>query len=67
VNQRRLAKLEAHMRESPANVAYGDLIKVCEHYFGEPCLPWRAGAVCRSAGTNRSAAFGDNVGLRSAA
>jgi hypothetical protein len=36
VNQRRLAKLEAQMRESPANVAYGDLLKVCEHYFGEP-------------------------------
>lgn len=24
------------MRANPANVAYGDLCKVCEHYFGEP-------------------------------
>ena len=36
VNPRRLAKLEAQMRESPAGVAYGDLFKVCVHHFGEP-------------------------------
>jgi hypothetical protein len=36
VNPRQLAKLEARMRESPANVAYNDLFKVCEHHFGQP-------------------------------
>jgi hypothetical protein len=36
VNPRQLAKLEACMRESPANVAYNDLFKVCEHHFGQP-------------------------------
>jgi hypothetical protein len=36
VNPRRLAKLEAQMRESPASVAYGDLYKVCVHHFGQP-------------------------------
>ncbi|MGE2733829.1 toxin HicA [Mycolicibacterium vaccae] len=27
-------KIEAKMREAPANVAYADLKKVCDHYFG---------------------------------
>lgn len=36
MNPRRLAKLLAQMRESPANVAYGDLLKVCVHHFGQP-------------------------------
>jgi hypothetical protein len=36
VNPRRLAKLEAEMRESPASVIYGDLRMVCVHHFGEP-------------------------------
>jgi hypothetical protein len=30
-----VAKIEAQMRESATNVAYNDLIKVCEHYFGD--------------------------------
>lgn len=33
---RRLAKVETQMRETPANVFYADLLKVCIHYFGEP-------------------------------
>lgn len=24
------------MRSNPKNVAYNDLLKVCEHYFGQP-------------------------------
>lgn len=24
------------MRENPQNIAYNDLLKVCEHYFGKP-------------------------------
>jgi hypothetical protein len=36
VNLRRLAKVEAQMRETPANVAYTDLLAVCAHHFGEP-------------------------------
>ncbi len=24
------------MRESASNVAYADLLKVCQHYFGQP-------------------------------
>ena len=32
----RVEKIEAKMRESAANVAYADLLKVCEHYFGGP-------------------------------
>ena len=36
VNPRKLAKVEAQMRENPVNVAYADLLKVCEHHFGQP-------------------------------
>lgn len=32
----RIDKLEAKMRESTTNVAYADLLKVCEHHFGAP-------------------------------
>jgi hypothetical protein len=31
-----VAKIVAAMRESPQNIAFNDLRKVCEHYFGEP-------------------------------
>ena len=47
----RIDKIEAAMRESAANVAYADLLKVCVHYFGAPRqqgtshavfkMPWR--------------------------
>lgn len=30
----RLAKIVAEMRANPRDVAYADLVKVCEHYFG---------------------------------
>lgn len=30
-----MSLLEA-LRESPKNVGYADLVKVCDHYFGEP-------------------------------
>jgi hypothetical protein len=30
-----VAKIVASMRESPTNVRFTDLVKVCEHYFGE--------------------------------
>lgn len=29
-------KIVAAMRESPRAIRYGDLFKVCEHYFGAP-------------------------------
>lgn len=32
----RLKKLLKKMRESPANVRFSDLCKVCEHFFGPP-------------------------------
>lgn len=32
----KIAKLLAAMRNSPQNVAYSDLRRVCIHYFGEP-------------------------------
>jgi len=31
-----IEKLLASMRESPQNVRYTDLLKVCEHHFGTP-------------------------------
>lgn len=31
-----LAKILADMRREPANIRFGDLRKVCEHYFGAP-------------------------------
>ncbi|MGV9800541.1 toxin HicA [Mycobacterium sp. NPDC003449] len=31
-----VAKIEAKMRESAANVDFSDLVKACEHYFGAP-------------------------------
>lgn len=36
MNPRKLAKLVGQMRESPANVAFADLCKVCVEYFGSP-------------------------------
>jgi hypothetical protein len=30
-----LEKIIAAMKRNPANVAYHDLVKVCDHYFGE--------------------------------
>lgn len=36
VNVKRLAKVEARMREAPTNVSYADLEAICGHYFGEP-------------------------------
>lgn len=29
-------KILDRMRSSPQNIRYGDLFKVCEHYFGSP-------------------------------
>ena len=29
-------KLVEAMRENPQNIAYNDLYRVCEHYFGKP-------------------------------
>ena len=29
-------KIVHAMRSNPKNVAYNDLLKVCEHYFGQP-------------------------------
>jgi hypothetical protein len=31
-----VARLLEAMRRSPQNVDFGDLYKVCVHYFGEP-------------------------------
>jgi regulator of replication initiation timing len=31
-----VAKLVQAMQSNPQNVAYNDLFKVCEHYFGKP-------------------------------
>ncbi|MFA7324134.1 MAG: hypothetical protein WC005_07240 [Candidatus Nanopelagicales bacterium] len=31
-----MAKLVAGMRNNPRNIRYSDLLKVCEHYFGQP-------------------------------
>jgi hypothetical protein len=31
----RLEKIIAAMKQSPANVRFHDLVKVCDHYFGE--------------------------------
>ena len=31
-----IPKILAGMRNNPRNVRYGELLKVCEHYFGEP-------------------------------
>lgn len=30
-----ISKIISSMRESPTNVRFTDLVKVCEHYFGE--------------------------------
>lgn len=32
----RLAKLEAQVRANPTSVRFDDLVKLCDHYFGEP-------------------------------
>jgi hypothetical protein len=29
-------KIEKQARNSPANVSYSDMLKLCTHYFGEP-------------------------------
>jgi hypothetical protein len=31
----KIDKLLAEMRENPQNVRFSDLVKVCDHYFGE--------------------------------
>lgn len=31
-----LIKLEERARQSPKSVRFGDLVKLCTHYFGEP-------------------------------
>ena len=31
----RIDRLVANMRKNPANVRFHDLMKVCDHYFGE--------------------------------
>lgn len=31
-----IAKLVEAMRRNPQNIAYNDLYRVCEHYFGKP-------------------------------
>ncbi|WP_167145186.1 toxin HicA [Actinomyces sp. ZJ308] len=31
-----VAKILAKMQENPRSIAYTELMKVCEHYFGEP-------------------------------
>lgn len=46
-----LERLLERMRASPTDVRFGDLVKVCDHYFGEPRqrggshrvyrMPWR--------------------------
>ncbi|MGO1405664.1 toxin HicA [Agrococcus casei] len=32
----RISKLEEQMRSSPQGVKFADLVKVCDHYFGQP-------------------------------
>lgn len=32
----RIDRILAQIRENPANVRFTDLVKVCDHYFGEP-------------------------------
>jgi hypothetical protein len=32
----RIEKILADMREHPTNIRFNDLVKVCNHYFGEP-------------------------------
>ncbi|PWJ26955.1 hypothetical protein ATK17_3138 [Branchiibius hedensis] len=34
-----IASIVAAMRANPKNIRYGDLHKVCEHYFGHRALP----------------------------
>ena len=41
-------KVVAAMRNSPENVRYGDLVKVCEHYFGAARHQARSHAVYRT-------------------
>ncbi len=31
-----IAKIVKQMHESPGNISFADLCKVCDHYFGEP-------------------------------
>ena len=48
---RGIRKIIARMEASPRNIAYADLVKVCEHYFGQArqrgsshavfATPWR--------------------------
>ena len=30
-----IEKIIANMRKSPANIRFSDLVKVCDHYFGD--------------------------------
>jgi hypothetical protein len=32
----KILNILTQMRQNPKGVAYGDLCKVCDHYFGEP-------------------------------
>lgn len=32
----RIEKLLAQLRSAPTSVRFADLVKVCDHYFGEP-------------------------------
>ena len=41
-------KILAAMRENPRNIAYQDLVKVCEHYFGPPRTTGGSHAVYRT-------------------
>ncbi len=35
-NMTQIPKLVAQIRENPKNVRFTDLVKVCDHYFGNP-------------------------------
>ncbi|GAA2427581.1 toxin HicA [Mycolicibacterium llatzerense] len=43
-----VGKIETKMRESAANVAYSDLVKVCDRHFGEPRQGGTSHAVYRT-------------------
>jgi len=43
-----LDKIIEVMRRNPNNVAFGDLLKVCRHYFGDPRQSGTSHAVFRT-------------------
>lgn len=43
-----IASIVASMRANPNNIRYGDLRKVCEHYFGPPRTSGGSHAVFRT-------------------